>query len=151
MGALPDAAYRRRSSRSASSPGYDGFWPRRVGLQRAAAPAARGDDSERIRHRLWRFYDGCARADIDEATRLAITIETWWPAIQVALTEQVTNARAEGFNRIVKQVKRVGCGFTNMDNCQRRIMATSQSPDREDKQHDRPPRSDTESPVISPS
>jgi transposase len=94
-----------------------------MGLQSAAAPAARGDDSECIRHWLWRFYDGCARADMDEATRLATTIETWWPAIQVALTEQVTNARAEGFNRIVKQVKRVGCGFTNMDNCQQRIMA----------------------------
>ena len=92
-------------SRSASSPDYDGFWPkmtrptdrRRVGLQRAAAPAARGNNSERIRHRLWRFYDGCARADMDQATRLATAIETWWPAIQVALTEQVTNARTEGF------------------------------------------------------
>jgi transposase len=108
---------------SASSTGYDSKMTRptdrcRVGLQRATAPADRGDDSERIRHRLWRFYDGCAHADMDEATRLAITIETWWPAIQVALTEQVTNARAEGFNRIIKQVKRVGCGFTNMDNCQ---------------------------------
>ncbi len=26
-------------------------------------------------------------------------------------------------NRIIKQVKRVGCGFTNMDNYRRRIMA----------------------------
>jgi transposase len=79
-------------------------------------------DPDRIRHRLWRFYDACARADMDETTRLA-TIETWWPAVQVALTEQVTKARTEGFNRIVKQVKRVGCGFSNMDNYQRRIMA----------------------------
>jgi transposase len=60
---------------------------------------------------------------MDETTRLATTIETWWPAIQVALTEQVTNARTEGFNRIIKQVKRVGCGFRNVDNYQRRIMA----------------------------
>ena len=28
-----------------------------------------------------------------------------------------------GFNRIIKQVKRVGCGFTNVDNYRRRIMA----------------------------
>ncbi|MEV3976441.1 transposase [Streptomyces sp. NPDC050698] len=28
----------------------------------------------------------------------------------------MTNARTEGFNRIIKQTKRVGCGFTNMDN-----------------------------------
>ncbi|WP_454118220.1 transposase [Microbacterium lacticum] len=40
----------------------------------------------------------------------------------VALTEDLTNARTEGFNRIIKQTKRVGCGFTNMDNYRRRIM-----------------------------
>jgi len=34
----------------------------------------------------------------------------------------VTNARTEGFNRIIKQTKRVACGFINMDNYQRRIM-----------------------------
>ena len=57
-----------------------------------------------------------------ETTRLAATIDTWWPAIAVALAEQVTNARTEGFNRVIKQVKRVGCGFRNIDNYQRRIM-----------------------------
>jgi transposase len=80
-------------------------------------------DPDQIRHRLWRFYDACARADMPETTRLATTIETWWPAIAVALAERVTNARTEGFNRIIKQVKRVGCGFRNIDNYQRRIMA----------------------------
>jgi Transposase len=65
----------------------------------------------------------CARADMDETTRLATTIETWWPAIAVPFIEQVTNARTERFNRIITQVKRVGCGFRNMDNYQRRIMA----------------------------
>ena len=40
-----------------------------------------------------------------ETTRLAQTIQTWWPAILVALTEDVTNARTEGFNRIIKQTK----------------------------------------------
>ncbi len=34
----------------------------------------------------------------------------------VALTEDVSNATSEGFNRIIKQTKRVGCGFTNLDN-----------------------------------
>ena len=80
-------------------------------------------DPDRIRHRLWRFYDACARAEMPETSRLAATLETWWPAIAVALAEQVTNARTEGFNRIIKQVKRVGCGFRNIDNYQRRIMA----------------------------
>ncbi|MFL5882469.1 MAG: transposase, partial [Actinomycetota bacterium] len=49
----------------------------------------------RIQHHLWRFYDACARADMPETTRLAATIETWWPAIAVALAEPVTNARTE--------------------------------------------------------
>ena len=38
------------------------------------------------------------------------------PAVGVALTEQVTNARTEGFNRIIKQTKRVGCGYRNLAN-----------------------------------
>lgn len=80
-------------------------------------------DPSRIRLRLWDFYDACVTADMPETTRLASTIETWWPAILVALTEHVTNARTEGFNRVIKQVKRVGCGFRNMDNYRRRIMA----------------------------
>ncbi|TQM64104.1 ISL3 family transposase [Humibacillus xanthopallidus] len=75
-----------------------------------------------IRRRLYDFYDAAARADMEETTRLATTIDTWWPAVLVALTEDVTNARTEGFNRIIKQTKRVGCGFTNMDNYRRRIM-----------------------------
>jgi transposase len=80
-------------------------------------------DRDRIRDALWRFYDAAAAADMPETTRLASTIEAWWPAILVALTEDVTNARTEGFNRIIKQTKRVGCGFRNMDNYQRRIMS----------------------------
>ncbi len=49
-----------------------------------------------------------------ETTRLARTIETWWPHILVFLELGVTNARTEGFNRIIKQVKRTGCGFRNI-------------------------------------
>jgi len=58
-----------------------------------------------------------------ETTRLATTIEAWWPAILVALTEVVSNARTDGFNRVIKQTKRVACGFRNMDDYQRRIMS----------------------------
>ena len=79
-------------------------------------------EPDRIRRRLYDFYNAAADAHLDEATRLARTIETWWPAVLVALTHGVTNARTEGFNRIIKQTKRVACGFTNMDNYQRRIM-----------------------------
>lgn len=80
-------------------------------------------DPARIRAARWAFLRDAADANMSETTRLATTIETWWPAIETALVEGITNARTEGFNRIIKQTKRVGCGFTNMENYQRRIMS----------------------------
>ena len=56
--------------------------------------------------RLWAFYRWCADGDIAELTTLAETIQTWWPAIEVFLTTGLTNARTEGTNRLIKQVKR---------------------------------------------
>jgi hypothetical protein len=49
------------------------------------------------------------------------TIETWWPAIEVFLTTGLTNARTEGTNRLIKQVKRAACGFRNRENYRRRV------------------------------
>ena len=80
-------------------------------------------EPSKIRRRLADFYDAAHAANMPETTRLANTIRTWWPAILVALTEQVTNARTEGFNRIIKQTKRVGCGYRNLANYQRRILS----------------------------
>jgi transposase len=80
-------------------------------------------EPSRIRRRLADFYDAAIDAQLPEATRLAETIQTWWPAILVALTEDASNARTEGFNRIIKQTKRVGCGYRNMINYQRRILS----------------------------
>jgi len=80
-------------------------------------------EPSKIRRRLADFYDAAIEANMPDTTRLANTIQTWWPAILVALTEQVSNARTEGFNRIIKQTKRVGCGYRNMDNYQRRILS----------------------------
>ncbi|WP_343710193.1 transposase, partial [Mycobacterium sp.] len=37
------------------------------------------------------------------------------------LATGITNARTEGYNRLVKQVKRVGCGYRNTRNSARRI------------------------------
>lgn len=79
-------------------------------------------ETSRIRWALADFYETVLDAHLPEATRLAGTIERWWPAILVALTSGITNARTEGFNRIIKQTKRVGCGFRNMINYQRRIL-----------------------------
>ena len=88
--------------------------------QRLAAARDRADNAE-IRTRLYRFYSWCADAKIPELTRLATTIETWWPAILAFLHTGLTNARTEGYNRLVKQVKRVACGFRNTENSRRRI------------------------------
>jgi transposase len=74
------------------------------------------------RHRLFRFYDAVLAADMPETTRLAETISTWWPAIQAFLRLRITNARTEGSNRVIKQLKRVGCGYRNQANYERRIV-----------------------------
>ncbi len=60
-----------------------------------------------------------------ETTRLAGTIEKWWPEIEGFLEYGVTNARTEGYNRVIKQIKRVACGFRNQANDERRIMLRS--------------------------
>ena len=94
----------------------EGGTPRAVRDRRPRrAPPARSAD------RLWAFYRWCADADIPELTTLAETIETWWPAIEVFLTTGLTNARTEGTNRLIKQVKRAACGFRNRENYRRRV------------------------------
>lgn len=76
-------------------------------------------------HRRTRFLAACATADMPETTRLAGTIEKWWPEIEGFLQLGVTNARTEGCNRVIKQIKRVACGFRNQANYERRIMLHS--------------------------
>ena len=68
------------------------------------------------------FTEACAAASMPETTRLAATMASWWTQIEGFLQLGVTNARTEGYNRIIKQVKRVGCGFRNQANYERRIM-----------------------------
>jgi transposase len=96
-------------------------WIAKEELRALCATAARGGHRDQINQRLWAFYRWCADADIPELTTLAETIETWWPAIEVFLTTGLTNARTEGTNRLIKQVKRAACGFRNRDNYRRRV------------------------------
>jgi transposase len=96
-------------------------WIAKEELRALCATAATGGHGEDIGRRLWAFYSWCAAADIPELTTLAETIETWWPAIEVFLTTGLTNARTEGTNRLIKQVKRAACGFRNRDNYRRRV------------------------------
>lgn len=78
-----------------------------------------------IRAKLDQFYRCAADADVPELTRLAETMETWWPQILNFLHLRVTNARTEGYNRTIKTIKRIGCGYRNDSNYQRRIMLHS--------------------------
>jgi transposase len=75
-----------------------------------------------VAHRLHRFLAACADANMPETTRLATTVEAWWTEIEGFLELGVTNARTEGYNRVIKQVKRVGCGFRNQTHYEQRIM-----------------------------
>jgi len=96
-------------------------WIAKEELRALCATATRGGHPSEIRDRLHTFYQWCADAQIPELTTLAETIDTWWPAIQVFLTTGLTNARTEGTNRLIKQVKRAACGFRNRDNYRRRV------------------------------
>jgi len=80
-----------------------------------------GGDPHLTRHRLHRFLSWCIASQIPELLTLAATIDTWWPEINAFVQTGITNARTEGYNRLVKQVKRSGCGFRNRENSGRRI------------------------------
>ena len=80
-----------------------------------------GGDAHLTRHRLHQFLTWCIDSQIPELLTLATTVDHWWPEINAFVTTGITNARTEGYNRLLKQVKRVGCGFRNRDNSARRI------------------------------
>lgn len=96
-------------------------WIAKEELRALCALAASDGHRDQIRRQLRAFYSWCADAAIPELTTLAETIETWWPAIEVFLSTGLTNARTEGTNRLIKQVKRAACGFRNRDNYRRRV------------------------------
>lgn len=80
-----------------------------------------GGDAHLTRHRLHRFLAWCIDSQIPELLALAGTVDTWWPEINAFIATGITNARTEGYNRLVKQVKRAACGFRNPTNSARRI------------------------------
>lgn len=80
-----------------------------------------GGDPHLTRHRLHNFYAWCADSNMPELLKLAKTVDAWWPEINAFLRTGITNARTEGYNRLVKTVKRSACGFRNRENSARRI------------------------------
>ncbi|MGI8678690.1 MAG: ISL3 family transposase [Jatrophihabitans sp.] len=93
-------------------------------LRALLALARRRPTWDMISNAKYRFAAWCALfSNIGEIVTLAETIETWWPEIEAFLRLNITNARTEGSNRTIKQIKRVGCGFANQANYERRILA----------------------------
>lgn len=96
-------------------------WIAKEELRTLLSTVRTGGDRHLTRHRLHRFLTWCIDSEIPELLTLAHTIDTWWPQVDAFITTGITNGRTEGYNRLVKQVKRVGCGFRNKDNSARRI------------------------------
>lgn len=78
-------------------------------------------DRHTIADRLHRFHEVVLVADLPEASRLAQTVDDWWPEILGFLETRVTNAGTEGVNRLIKDAARVAFGFKNLQNQRRRV------------------------------
>jgi transposase len=96
-------------------------WIAKEELRTLLSTVRAGGDPHLTRHRLHRFLTWCIDSNIPELLTLAHSIDTWWPQIDAFITTGITNARTEGHNRLVKQVKRAGCGYRNPTNSTRRI------------------------------
>lgn len=90
-------------------------------LRALLALSGTNPDRDQIRERLWAFYTQAASSTSPEVHRLAATIETWWPAVEAAITTGYSNARSEGYNRLAKHQGRNAFGFRNVHNQRRRI------------------------------
>lgn len=91
-------------------------------IKEALRHLLKANDRHTISNRLHTFHELVSAADMDETTRLATTIDRWWPEVLAFLETRITNARTEGYNRVIKQIKRTGCGYRNQANYQRRIV-----------------------------
>jgi transposase len=70
---------------------------------------------------LHRYYAFCAATAVPEIHDLTETIETWQQPMILAITTGLSNARSEGYNRIVKHIGRIAFEFRNPDNQRRRV------------------------------
>jgi transposase len=96
-------------------------WIAKEELRTLLSTVRLGGDPHLTRHRLHRFLSWCIDSQTPELLTLAATVDDWWPEINAFIHTGITNARTEGYNRLVKQVKRVGCGFRNREHSARRI------------------------------
>lgn len=80
---------------------------------------------EQARTAKTHFDDWVQAAATPETDRLAATITSWWPHIEVLITTGVTNARTEAANTAIKHIKRTGRGYRNNTHYQTRILLHS--------------------------
>jgi hypothetical protein len=110
-------------------------WIAKEELRKLLALARTDPPREVIAAQLYLFYNWCAATTIGELHTLATTVETWWPEIEAFIDTGITNAKTEGLNRLVKQVKRSGCGFRKVDNKHRRVRFTALGPTEQQQRH----------------
>src|SRR6476659_9918406 len=123
----PTAAGRRTTHRRPAHPAvrtadlrrpqrrHPAAWIAKELLRDVLACTARGGLRYEITAALYRFYAFCS-----EIVRLAETIETWHEPMILAIQTGLSNARSEGYNRIVKHVGRIAFGFRTPENQRRR-------------------------------
>jgi len=107
----------------AADPGEDiaAAWIAKELLRELLSCAQRGGLRYEIHTALDRFYRFCAACKVPEVISFARTIENWQAPIIAALQTGLTNARTEGYDRIVKHLGRIAFGFRNPNNQRRRV------------------------------
>ncbi|WP_230204833.1 transposase [Parafrankia elaeagni] len=95
----------------------------------ALSPARTGRATTRtdVDRALTRFFEYCATtgATVPEVVTLAETVSDWRVEITGAVLHGLSNAAAEGVNRLIKLVYRTAFGLTNVANQQRRARYTA--------------------------
>jgi transposase len=80
------------------------------------------------RRRLVAFHQHCDQSDVPELERLARSIARWEVPILRWHRTRLTNAATEGTNLIIKNIKRLGFGFTNLENYRLRLLLRCGAP-----------------------
>jgi transposase len=96
-------------------------WITKELLRKVMACKYRGAQRWQIAAALEEFYTFAAACKVPEIHTLATTVDTWQAPIIAAIDTGLSNARSEGYNRIVKHIGRIAFGFRNSDNQRRRI------------------------------
>ena len=96
-------------------------WIAKELLRDVLACTARGGLRYEISAALYAFYTFCAACSVPEIQQLAETISSWQEPMILAIQTGLSNARSEGYNRIVKHVGRIAFGFRTPENQRRRV------------------------------